>query len=167
MIPERNRSSPAPNQSGRQILSLFRGARLGNLKFVYDKSQMRRLLSICLVLFFGIGPLAATLEAGDDARLPACCRRHGAHHCAMNLRMAAMMAETASGKTQVTAPSTCPAFPGNAAATTSAPQALTAAAVGLPSLLAQPHAPAAARAAARISQIRTRSGRAPPASFLA
>jgi hypothetical protein len=134
---------------------------------MYYDSQMRRLLSIFLVLFFSLGPLAATLEASDDARLPACCRRHGAHHCAMTTRTTATMAQSTSNETIVTAPSTCPAFPGNTAARTTAPHALTAAAVGLPALIAQTHAPAAARAAARISQIRTRSGRAPPASILA
>jgi hypothetical protein len=115
---------------------------------MYYESQMRRLVSISLVLFFSLGPLAATLEASDDARLPACCRRHGTHHCAMTARVAAMMTESTDART-------------------TAPHALTAAAVGLPALIAQTHAPAAARAAARVSQIRTRSGRAPPASFLA
>ena len=134
---------------------------------MYHESQMRRLLSIFLVLFFGLGPLAATLDASDDARLPACCRRLGTHHCAMTTRMAAMMAQSASSETIVTAPSTCPAFPGDTAARTTAPHALTAAAVGLPALIAKTHSPAAARAAARTSQIRTRSGRAPPASSLA
>jgi|SRR5580658_7627566 hypothetical protein len=128
---------------------------------------MRRALSISLILFFGLGPLAATLGASDDAGLPACCRRHGAHHCAMSMRMAAMMAETASGKPVFTAPLTCPYFPGYIAATTSVMQALTPAPVNLPDLLAQPHTPQAARAAARLSQTRTRAGRGPPAFTVA
>lgn len=137
-----------------------------NQFLVYHQSQMRRALSILLILFFSLGPLAATLGASEDARLPACCRRHGAHHCAMSMRVAAMMAEAAAGKAAWTAPSTCPMFPGAAAATASGPQALTAAPVSLPVLLAQPHSPAAGRAAAQVSQIRTRSGRAPPAGQL-
>jgi len=128
---------------------------------------MRRLLSFLLVLFFSLGPLAATLEASDDARLPACCRRHGAHHCAMTARTAAMMAQGASSETIVTAPATCPAFPGNTAARTTVPHALNAVAAHLPALIAETHSPASARSAARISQVRTRSGRAPPASSLA
>ncbi|MGO9336527.1 MAG: hypothetical protein ACLPY1_03365 [Terracidiphilus sp.] len=127
---------------------------------------MRRALSILLILCFGLGPLAATLGADDDARLPACCRRHGAHHCAMAMRSSAMMADAAAGKTAWTAPSTCPMFPGAASVRTSGPQILTAAPVSLPVLLAQPHSPGAGHAIARISQIRTRSGRAPPASLL-
>src|ERR1700723_613398 len=115
---------------------------------------MRRALSISLILFFGFGPLAATLGASDDAGLPACCRRHGAHHCAMSMRMAAAIMDTASGNAIFSAPATCPEFPGGAVATT-ASQAMTAESVALPVLLAQPHTPQAARAAARLSQIRT------------
>jgi hypothetical protein len=133
---------------------------------VYHELQMRRALSISLILFFGFGPLAATLEARDDGGLPACCRRHGAHHCAMSMRMATLMMDAASGRGIFTAPGTCPEFPGGASATTASP-AMTAESVGLPALLAQPHTPQATRAAARLSQIRTRAGRGPPAADLA
>jgi hypothetical protein len=128
---------------------------------------MRRALSISLILFFGFGPLAVTLGAGDDAGLPVCCRRHGAHHCAMSMRMAALIMDAAPGNAIFTAPVTCPEFPGGAAAATTAPQAMMAESVGLPALLAQPHTPQAGRAAARLSQIRTRAGRGPPAADLA
>jgi hypothetical protein len=136
-------------------------------RFMYHHSQMRRALSISLILFFLLGPLTAGLEASEDAGLPACCRRHGTHHCAMSLRMAAMMAEAAPGKAFLAAPAACPAFPGYASATTTTPQAMTAAPVSLPVLLAQPHTPQAGRAAACLSQIRTRAGRGPPTSALA
>jgi len=78
---------------------------------------MRRALSLFLILFFGLWPLAATLPAGDDLRLPPCCRRHGAHHCAMAMRLAALMSQAESGGTPVAeAPSTCPLYPGTGAA---------------------------------------------------
>jgi hypothetical protein len=124
---------------------------------------MRRGLAIFLILFYGLSPLAAALPASDESRLPPCCRRHGAHHCAMMMRMKAL--ET-SGKPFFTAPSTCPLFPGYAAALTAAIDALAATPVSLPVLLAQPHSPAASRAAARLSQIRTHAGRGPPANPL-
>jgi hypothetical protein len=127
---------------------------------------MRRALAILLALFFSLGPFAATLEAGDDARLPACCRRHGAHHCAMTGQMASMLVDASPGKSMFTAPSTCPAYPGSAAATAPAPQALAASLVSLPVLLAHRHSTASGRAAARLSQIRTRAGRGPPAFSL-
>ena len=129
---------------------------------------MRRALSISLILFFWLGPLTAILPASaDDPRLPACCRRLGAHRCAMGLDAAALLAATASGKSVLIAPSTCPAFPGFGLATTNAPQALAASPVSLPALLAHPHSPAASRAAARLSQVRIRTGRGPPAISLA
>src|SRR5580658_2019025 len=46
---------------------------------------MRRLLSILLLAAFTL-PLVAPLLAlaqDADAGLPACCRRHGQHHCTM------------------------------------------------------------------------------------
>jgi hypothetical protein len=132
---------------------------------VYHELQMRRALSISLILLFGFGPLAATLEAGDDAGLPACCRRHGAHHCAMSMSKAAAIMDTAPGKAIFTTPATCPEFP--AAAATTASQAMTAESLGLPALLAHAHTPQAARASARLSQIRTRAGRGPPNASLA
>jgi hypothetical protein len=100
---------------------------------------MRRALSIFLILVFGVGPLSSTLGASEDTRLPACCRRHGAHHCAVSAGMTAMMAGGASGKIIVTAPSTCPAYPGSADETTPAP-------FGLPVPLTQMRSPDARRA---------------------
>jgi hypothetical protein len=46
---------------------------------------MRRLLSILLLAAFAL-PIAApalALAQDADAGLPACCRRHGQHHCGM------------------------------------------------------------------------------------
>jgi hypothetical protein len=134
---------------------------------MYHKFQMRRALSILLLLFFGLGPLAATLQAGnEETRLPACCRRLGAHHCATQMDMGAAITGSASGKIVLKAPSTCPKFPSSTPATTSAPQALLASSPSLPALLAHSHSPAASRVAACLIQIRTRSGRAPPAFSL-
>jgi hypothetical protein len=46
-------------------------------------------------------------------------------------------------------------------------EALAASPAGLPALLAEPHSPSASRAAARLSQIRTRAGRGPPSFDIA
>jgi len=135
--------------------------------FVYHMLQMRRALSIFLILFFWLGPLAVILPASSDSGLPPCCRRHGTHHCAMAKQMAAMMAKVSSGSTPIlTAPLTCPLFPGFRAATAATTDALAAAPVSLPVLLAHAHTPAAGHAAARLSQVRTRAGRGPPALTL-
>jgi hypothetical protein len=124
---------------------------------------MRRVLSIFLILFFSLAPVASALGSSEDARLPACCRRHGTHHCAMAMQMAARMAEAMKGKHAVTAPNTCPCFPGYTAQTIAPVHALAAPLVAMPALLARPHSPATARAAARLAQMRRRSSRAPPA----
>jgi hypothetical protein len=124
---------------------------------------MRRALSIFLVLFFGLGPLAATLPAEDDSGLPACCRRHGTHHCAMSTRMAAAVARAANGdKPILTSPATCPYFPGYTVAPNTPPVALAASQIGLPDLLVRPHTPSATRAAACLRQAGIRAVRGPP-----
>ncbi|HTB96421.1 MAG TPA: hypothetical protein VK716_05400 [Terracidiphilus sp.] len=75
---------------------------------------MRRLFSLVLVLFFGLGPLAPALAGQDDTNLPACCRRHGAHHCAMSGDTPFQQAE--SPAPSFTAPSHCPRYPAHLAA---------------------------------------------------
>jgi hypothetical protein len=48
---------------------------------------MRRVLAITLLLAFG-SPLVAPLfaaTADPQSALPACCRRHGVHHCSMSM----------------------------------------------------------------------------------
>lgn len=120
---------------------------------------MRRALSIFLVLLFSLAPLAATLEASGDASLPPCCRRHGAHHCAMYARWRAQMA---SGKPSVSAPYTCPLFPGFGPPTVASIDGLAAATVAQPALCAQALASRARRNALRPAPLRTRAGRGPP-----
>jgi len=46
---------------------------------------MRRLLSLVLLAAFGFPLIAPVLALGQDVEssLPACCRRHGVHHCSM------------------------------------------------------------------------------------
>ena len=124
---------------------------------------MRRGVSIILILFFGLGPLAAALPASNELRLPPCCRRHGAHHCAMMMRM---KAQTASGKPAFSAPMHCPLYPSCTGATTTTSVALAASPARLPVLLAQAHSPAERLTAACLGPIRARAGRGPPANSL-
>jgi hypothetical protein len=67
---------------------------------------MRRPLSILIVALFVMGPLSVLLPGGTDAQLPACCRRHGKHHCAMFAAMAA----PPPGSTWFVAPNHCPLY---------------------------------------------------------
>ena len=73
---------------------------------------MRRAFSIFLILLFGFGPVSAMIDGAEDANLPACCRRNGAHHCAMSVQMMAMMLHIVDPTPSYTAPLTCPYYPG-------------------------------------------------------
>ncbi len=130
---------------------------------MYHELQMRRALSIFLVLFFGLGPLTATLSADDESSLPPCCRRHGAHHCAMYDAMIARRVQAASGKPIVTAPPAhCPFYPTNPGATVASIHALASSPVILPSAIEQGHSHAAYQISISMGRIRTRAGRGPP-----
>jgi hypothetical protein len=123
---------------------------------------MRRGFSIFLILFFGLGPLSIFIDS-EDANLPPCCRRHGAHHCAMAMRMAAMMRDAASGNLpMVEAPPTCPDYPGLSALFAAPAPALTVAAAGLPVLREQARVALADYAAPEATPARTHAGRGPP-----
>ena len=126
---------------------------------------MRRIVCLGMILLFWLGPLAAILPANAESRLPACCRRHGAHHCSMSGAMASMADQSSSGSTPaLTAPARCSSYPGWMLASTEPVEALMASLTGMPVLLAKPHSPAASRAASRLSELRTRANRGPPLS---
>jgi hypothetical protein len=128
---------------------------------------MRRALSILFVLLFGLGPLSAVLEASDAAGLPACCRRHGAHHCAASMNMGAIASPAQPNSAPVvSAPFTCPYYPGAIAAVLTHAPAFTTASVELPALTAHTHKPAGHRAVTFASPVRTHAGRGPPSTHL-
>jgi len=63
------------------------------LPTIRQAHPMRRLLAVALLLAF-TSPLVLPLFAATvdpEASLPACCRRHGHHHCAMMMAMLAAM----------------------------------------------------------------------------
>jgi len=124
---------------------------------------MRRALSILLVVFFSLGPLSAMLQADDDSRLPACCRRHGKHRCAMNdaSAVAAMLAAPGAAPV-VTAPAHCPYFPGYLAESMAPITAWAPAPAALPAPQVQALAGSPVRASIRFRAVRARSSRGPP-----
>jgi hypothetical protein len=65
---------------------------------------MRRFVSIVFLLLCSLGPLSALLPGSEESQLPACCRRHGAHHCMM------APAEQAGGGHVVSVPARCPQY---------------------------------------------------------
>jgi hypothetical protein len=126
---------------------------------------MRRPLAYLLILFFALGPLQGVLEARGDSRLPACCRRQGAHHCAMSEEMRAALERATSSTATFSAPATCPSFPGFALGFSTPSHALAASGSTALVLLEQAHTPLAARSDVRTFALPTRSGRAPPSSL--
>ena len=78
---------------------------------------MRRALSILLVAIFGFASFAPLVQSSHVSRLPVCCRRRGAHHCASMGEMPEDAAARISGATSgsaatIGAPSHCPLYPG-------------------------------------------------------
>ena len=128
---------------------------------------MRRFFSILMILLFGLGPLSVTLPASAESRLPACCRRHGTHHCATSDKTASRASKASSEPGPVfTTPLHCPSFPGTVAASTKPIHALVTPAAGLPVLFAQTHSPSASVGAARMTQLGAHTNRGPPASHI-
>jgi hypothetical protein len=127
---------------------------------------MRRGFSIFLIMVFGLGPLSAVMPGSEDASLPACCRRHGEHRCAMAARMALQLAQLASAPT-VSAPLTCPEYPGLPAMFVAPVAALTASAATLPGADVRAFKPVAADIVPTSSPSLTHAGRGPPVARLA
>jgi len=127
--------------------------------------EMRRGFSIFLILFFGLGPLSAFVDGSEDASLPACCRRHGAHHCAMAMQMA-VMARIADPQPSFTAPLTCPYYPGPSMTILMPAHALAAKATGLQAEPLSTPAPVAEQAEVYFATSRAHAGRGPPAANL-
>ncbi|MGA7244411.1 MAG: hypothetical protein WBX19_14585 [Terracidiphilus sp.] len=126
---------------------------------------MRRAISILFVVLFGLGPLAATID-GDDGSLPACCRRHGAHHCAMSDTILARAVQAALRTPGFTAPSHCPQYPIQGNAAPSPKLVLARVPTGETAEIAErlPVSPSGAKA--RSIHLRTPALRGPPAPAL-
>jgi hypothetical protein len=86
---------------------------------------MRRVLAITLLIALA-APLAQPILADSvdaDSQLPACCRRHGKHHCSMRMAdMMRMMADANSAPAFEAPP--CPFYPAPATVPTFATASL-------------------------------------------
>ena len=124
---------------------------------------MQRTLALLLMLLFGLGPLTATLQASDASRLPACCRRHGTHHCAMADAMRAQLPAAVPGRTPTfAAPSQCPMFPHGTAAPSASTIALAASSPASSSPRTDRHSMISNALLVRDAVQLNRSGRSPP-----
>jgi hypothetical protein len=134
----------------------------GSFPFWTVGDPMRRPVGVVLILAIWLGPLLAVLQASDASRLPPCCRRDGAHHCAMSDAVRARMVQAASGKPGLTAPAHCPLYPNGVFAAEAPTYGLAASAGGVPTFFFVENSPAAIRAAAHRSLRPTLADRAPP-----
>jgi len=126
---------------------------------------MRRGFSIVLMLIFGLAPLSPLVEGSEDANLPPCCRRHGAHHCAMYRQIMAMRARQAlDPRSALSAPSTCPLYPGPRIGILMPVHALTIAATEVRVEFPRTFSPVFAIALVSSRPGRTHAGRGPPAT---
>jgi hypothetical protein len=124
---------------------------------------MRRGFSIFLILLFGLGPLSSLIDGSEDANLPACCRRHGAHHCAI----LGMAAQAQSGQSPlVSAPMTCPSYPGAIALLSTPGEALAALSRMGDAPLHIEYVQIAAQTTPLSGPAQTHAGRGPPESSL-
>jgi hypothetical protein len=122
---------------------------------------MRRLLSLLLLAAFGLPFVAPAFALGQEieSSLPACCRRHGAHHCMGNMAAVPGNSQTFSAR--------CPAFPQPIAASLQAPT-FALLAVAAKHLTTQSRLVASQSNASRphIKLLRKHSNRGPPQQLL-
>ena len=151
MIRDRVHSLPRPNPS---------------ISSCSIKEHMRRAFSLLLILFFGLGPVAVALPGDQETRLPACCRRDGAHHCAMSGETSAGFRRISSETPAFAAPSHCPSFPGQGHASTTSIHALAMQASPLALRVSQSRISVPRDSAEEDSAVRLHAGRGPPLSVL-
>ena len=122
---------------------------------------MRRLLAILLLAAFGLPVVAPLLAQGQDleSNLPACCRRNGAHHCALSIAAQNTNAPTIAAR--------CPSFPQQVAIATLTPAAFLPTHASIKLTTATNSASARADAQRRLSRERTHRTRGPPTNSLA
>jgi hypothetical protein len=124
------------------------------------------MLAITLLIAFGspfILPLLASTSDLQSA-LPACCRRNGAHRCAMTMETAA--AATLNGTHLLAPPDRCPMFPRAVAPVRSQHLTFNTPALLFAEVLAHPAVRRQTEARARIALDRSRHKRGPPATRL-
>lgn len=121
----------------------------------YNLRIVRRLLSIALLVAFGL-PLAAPLFASTDADtlLPACCRRNGMHYC---MRPASM-----PGPGWSATPMKCPLYPRAVAQVRGRDVALAVFGLSLDGIAVSSSVVVAVETVATNASLHTHSGRGPP-----
>ena len=123
--------------------------------------RMRRLIALALLCLSGFGSITSTLFAETGWQLPACCRKSGKHHCAMQMPTEVGGISQRS-QLQALAPKCgCP-IPESTAALYAHAGTLSAARVYYGLVLSHPAVPTQTEALRRISFTRSGQKRGPP-----
>lgn len=126
---------------------------------------MRRASAISLLAAIGYALIVPLAFSDPDANLPACCRRNGAHHCAMS-SVTTTIDEVSTPAFQAILQK-CPAFPvstaARAAGAAASPERSLAIFAGL---ISHPSIQPQTEARYRVSFSRSRQKRGPPDSLL-
>jgi len=135
---------------------------IGRALFGYTRCvDMRRVLAITLLIALfapALAPSLSALTADPEANLPACCRSHGAHHCAMMH----WMLESQNAKPRFT-PAPCPMYPGAASVSSFASFTIADAPTLRVERVRVATLPAATARRVQLLLARTRRDRGPPA----
>jgi hypothetical protein len=122
---------------------------------------MRRTIALSLLMMFSWLLIAPFLAPDAEANLPACCRRHGKHHCMMN-RME-RLGGNQKGFSSVS--EKCPCFPAGTCAVHSATFKPEAGERFYAEVVRHPACAPQTEALFRISFLRSHPKRGPPALF--
>jgi hypothetical protein len=131
---------------------------------IFKKKLIAGLMLALIGAFYAV-PLIQAPSADPEASLPACCRRHGRHHCAM---MDQMKKAVTSGQPQIgQTPQHCPLYPHS----TTAPvvrydPGLAPSAAFFANVISHPAVHPQTHAVYRLSLDRSRQKRGPPAFLL-
>jgi hypothetical protein len=116
---------------------------------------MRRAIALALMLIFSSLLMAPLFATDPDANLPACCRRHGKHHC--------IMSEQQDGRPGLAAVrAKCPFFPASTCTARSTQCQPVAAQRFQPGALGATMVAPGAQAGFRVSTPRSHPKRGPP-----
>lgn len=140
----------------------------GYLSAIARQATVTKLLAALMLVLIGgfyAAPLVQAVSADPEAGLPACCRRHGKHHCAM---MDQMRKAATSGSPQIgQIPQHCPFYPHS----TTAPVVrfdvgLAPSAAFFAEVVSHPAVHPQTHAVYRLSLDRSRQKRGPPSPLL-
>jgi len=132
------------------------------------QARLQKLLAMLMLVLFGgfyAAPLVQGRSSDPESTLPACCRRHGRHQCAM---MDQAMKSTSSGGSQIgSTPQHCPFYPHSTTAPVVRSHAgLAPSSAFFANVLSHPAVQPQTRAVYRLSLDRSRQKRGPPLVLL-